>query len=1054
MQSKLNYEQVLAELLDRVDNWLWEIAIAYQGKPHSPLILNGEWQNCGHKQAYIGKFGFYSDGKPFVHVTYNNFKHGGITQKFPYKEVYIEIVSNHKLGKTYKPKPKPVNQQQQLDRPSKEDTLKAALADDLALWNDGVDNLPYLHSYWKNKGLTENIVDPSIKYCGIAASKFSAFPEIVIMAKIIGIDGEIKGFQKIYDDGRKELTTGMSKKSHFIILGTDGVLPEKLKEVWTAEGLATGATARLGLDNKKPVVVTIDCFNIETVVATLRGKFGPKSKCSIIIVADNDYWKTLEIDEITGKPKPNTGLTKAHPVALRHRCLIVAPNFEGLDTSKLPKDFDDLRQIAGIDEVKCQLALSRKPNLHLAITEQALIEERKRVWSNFYGNKVISINDKYIPDTVADENDGNVRTLEESILAQKVSLLRCPIGSGKTTAISKLIKNIKGSVLSITYLQSLAKEISYKFDIENYQDYQCYNLPEFAKLTELQRLSICLNSLYKLLDKQGRLIRPFDIVVIDEIQQVIRRLPSDIKKKTKVLSALKQIVQQAKHLILMDAHIDSLTMNLLKKWLPEEEFFVLLNEYQVGKDRNILLYDHEGMILDKALEALNNNQKVFIVSNSRKAAWEAFHFLKSATGKKGLAITGDNSGDNQTENFFSNVNGEAKKYDFIVASPSITSGISIDEDIFGFVGGIFTHMVNTPMDCIQALGRVRKAKTFHVYVSDIKQVLPTEEKDIAAKWTHTHKHDQNLLPFEDLTNQALIDVAQDYKEICVAAIKEANFAKLDFLTRFVKLCLLDGYNIQYVDNIDDDLEKAKFVKNEAKDLENTQFTKGRATSITVDDEEKERLKEKPRKTLEETQQLDKKEILDFYCLDENTPQEIVEQTIVEDRRGKTRKEVANLEIALASDAQIQQMRRDEIKAGIELEEDKRAFATEREVYQQILSFAGINTELISDEIPYSADHLLETFVPWVLANYMNVKGIFKRLAKPEQIQNDPVRVFGTMLRRLGLSHHRPGKHSDHYLINLALLEKRRELIQKRGKILIKTSKRAFDVYKNIITTTA
>jgi len=1054
MQSKLNYEQVLAELLDRADDWLWEISIAYQGKPHSPLILNGEWQNCGYKQAYIGNYGFYPDGKPFVRVTYHNFKHGGVTQKFPYKEAYIEIINNHKLNKTYKPKPKPVNQQQQPDRPSKEEILKAALDEDIALWNDGVDNLPYLHSYWKNKGFVENIVDPSIRYCSIAANKQSAFPQIVILAKVIGIDGQVKGFQKVYENGDKYLTPGMSKKGNFIILGTNGVLPDKLKEVWTAEGLATGATARLGLENRCPLVVTLGTSNIESVVSSLREQYGAKSKCSITIVADNDHWKTLEIDPLTNKPKPNAGLTKAHPVALRHRCLIISPNFSGLDTSKLPTDFDDLRKIAGIDEVKQQLALARKPNLRLAITEKSLLEERNRIWNNFFGHKIIAINERYLPDTLADENDGNIRNLSELMLSQKVSMFRCPINTGKTTSVGKLIKGFDGSILYISYLVSLAKDAANKLNLEDYTDYQGYNRPEYAKLTELRKLSICLNSLFKLLNKEGKLISKFNMVIIDEIQQVIRQLPSKIKHKTKVLSALKQIVQQADHLVLMDAHIDSLTMGFLKKWLPDEKGFVLLNEYQTGKNRHIWLYDHEGMITDKAIEAINSGQKAFIVTNNKKAAWEMFHFLRDITGKRGLAVTGDNSGDKTVENFFSNVNQEANKYDFIVASPSITSGISIDEDIFGFVGGVFTHTVNTPMDCLQALGRVRQAKAFHVYVSDVKQILPTEEKDIAAKWTHTHKHDQNLLPFEDLANEALIDVAKDYKEICVAATREANFAKQDFLTRFVKLCLIDGYDIRYADSTDEDLDKAKFVQAEATELEDIKFIKGRATAITVDDEEKERLQEKPRKTLEETQQLDKKEILDFYCLDENTPQEIIEQTIKEDQRGKTRKSTTNLELALASDVQIQQMRRDEVKAGIELSPDKRAFATEREAYQQILTFAGINTELISDEIPYSAEHLLETFVPWILANYRNVKGVFRRLAKPEQIQNDPVRVFGTMLKRLGLSHHRPGKHSDHYLINLALLEKRRELIQKRGKTPIKTSKGAFDVYNNIITTIA
>lgn len=1045
-KSSLSEDQILAELLDRCDDWLWETVAAYRGRPQSPPVLNNEWQNCGYKQGYIGKFGFYPDGKAYVHCSYNNYKHGSTS--FPYKETRNQIINDHRAGKIYAPRYKKSTQENEAPKPVKEELFRKALAEDKTLWDDGVENLPYLHNYWANKGFRENIIDPAIRYVAATTTV------IAIMVKIIAIDGELAGFQKIYADGTKEFTKAMTTKGSFIVLGTNGVLPEKLKEIFTTEGLATGATVRQALDNQIPVICTLYSGNIEPVISALRTKYGTKSKCSITIVADDDKWKALNIDPVSKRAIGNAGLSKAHPVALRHRCKIVSPNFEGFGTSKLPTDFDDLRQLAGLDEVKRQLALARKPNLHLAITEQALIEERKRIWNNFLGHKVISINDKYIPDTVADEHDGNIRTLEELILAQKVSLLRCPIGSGKTTAISKLLKNTNGTILSITYLQSLAKEISYKFNIENYQDYQGYSSSDYAKITELQKLSICLNSLYKLLDKDGHLVRKFDMVVIDEIQQVIRRLPTKIKKKTKVLSALKQIVQQANHLVLMDAHIDSLTINLLKKWLPKEQFFVLLNEYQVGKDRNMLLYDHEGMILDKALEALNNDQKVFIVSNNKKAAWEAFCFLQSATSKKGLAITGDNSGDKPVEKFFSNVNREVLNYDFIVASPSITSGISIDEDVFGFVGGIFTHMVNTPMDCLQALGRVRKAKTFHVYVSDVKQILPTEQEHIAAKWTHTHKHDAQLLPFEDLTNEALIDVAQDYKEICIAATREANFSKQDFLTRFAKLCLLDGYNIQYFDTTDNDLEQAKFLQAEATDLEDLHFIKGQSTSKTINDEEKEALQEKPRKTLEETQQLGKKEILDFYCLPEDTPTEVIEQTIVEDKRGKTRQAITNLETALASDAQIQQMRKDETKADIELEPDKRAFATEREVYQQILTFAGINTELISDEIPYSADHLLETFVPWILANYMNVKGIFKRLATSEQIEKDPVRTFGTLLKRLGLSHHRPGRHGTEYVINITELENRRELIIKRGKVPIKTPKGAHDVYINIITTTA
>jgi hypothetical protein len=131
------------------------------------------------------------------------------------------------------------------------------------------------------------------------------------------------------------------------------------------------------------------------------------------------------------------------------------------------------------------------------------------------------------------------------------------------------------------------------------------------------------------------------------------------------------------------------------------------------------------------------------------------------------------------------------------------------------------------------------------------------------------------------------------------------------------------------------------------------------------------------------------------------------------------------------------MRKDEAKAGITLDPDRRAFATEREIYQQILTIAGIDTELISNESQYSAATLLTTFVPWILCqtNYFILKGVFPRLATPEQLEHDPIRTFGSLHRRLGLSHSRVGTTKDgQYTVNIGRLEKMRELLLKRGKI--------------------
>jgi hypothetical protein len=102
------------------------------------------------------------------------------------------------------------------------------------------------------------------------------------------------------------------------------------------------------------------------------------------------------------------------------------------------------------------------------------------------------------------------------------------------------------------------------------------------------------------------------------------------------------------------------------------------------------------MIIDKAIETIENGQRALVVTNCKRQARQLY-LAAQKQDKKHLYISGDNPGDIDVKLLFENVNREAPNYDLIVTSPSVSSGISIDEDIFGFVGGIFEPKLFTPM---------------------------------------------------------------------------------------------------------------------------------------------------------------------------------------------------------------------------------------------------------------------------------------------------------------------------------------------------------------------
>lgn len=1141
---QLNNDLILAEMLERATDWLWETAIRYEGKPHAPLLLNNHWQKCGLKQAYIGSYGYSENSFPYVNVTYHNFKNGGITHSFPSWECYQQIVTELKMGKTFSKRVRPIEQERRI-QVSNYSIFIQAFINDKELWDEGVANLPYLHPYLKAKGFTENIVDPSIRYTTVS-TKNSIYPEIIIMARLVSIEGRVKGFQKIFPDGTKLLTAGMRKAGAFITLGLDVLdidkdaslinptsetdndadksydsdnnsnnannssnensnensyenndsiddadnelnssedidsknnnisptkqkrrrnknnnrtnitnnspdvllpevsLPDRISSLFTTEGLSTGQSVRVATGKSTPVIVTVDAPNIEGVVQNLRKKYGNYSRCNITICADNDYWKSLEIDEYTGRRKPNTGLMKASPAAYSYKCKMAFPNFSDLDTSTKPKDFNDLMQIGGIDETKRQIGLAVRPDLSLVIPDTVLERDKRHISSMFKRHKVITINERYIPDTVPDPEDGNIRTVTELIMQNKVTLMRCPIGTGKTTSIINLLNVVKEHVLYVCHLISLSKDGSNKLNIDNYIDFQSFS-KYGPKITNVENLSICVNSLYKLLDETLRIYNLPGVVTIDEISQVLRSVTTmHMEEKKAVLFSLKYLVQRVPHIVGLDAHIDNSVIETLENWLPKERFLILVNEYQVGQGKKVLFYENPGMIGNLAVETIHKGGRVFITTNSRRQAREIYEMLTQLFGETGLYIASDSTGEKKIQAFFDNVNEEAKKYKFIITSPSITSGISIDEDIFDFVGGIFNSVTNTPADALQALGRVRKAQVFHVWVSDQKQSLPTNAREIAAKWTETHQHDRNLLSFEDYLDDRWLDIAKDYTRLSVTVTKNINYAMNDFYTTFIKLCRLDGYTLDYGDSSPEEIAQGKFFQAIAKEAEEQEYIESRVEAPIISNEEKTELKKKSHKTREENCKMDKKEIIDFYRIDENAPKEVIEQVIIDDKRGKKRTEIRNMEIALANDNQVQQLRENELKAGIDLLPDKRNFAVEREVYQKILACAGIdlklNTNVISP-LRYTADDLRETFVPFMQSHYLIVKGVVPRLPTIDAIKSDPIRTFGTLLKRIGLKQTKIGRNENNqYCVDINSLTSVKTIIIKRGKVPLISSK--------------
>jgi putative DNA primase/helicase len=151
-----------------------------------------------------------------------------------------------------------------------------------------------------------------------------------LVVPVRGLDGRLRSLQFIGPDGGKRfLTDGRIQSSCSWIKGEGKTL--------VAEGMATAMS--LYMATGRNVVASFNSGNILPVVdALIKSKPG----IEITICADNDQFNDA-----------NVGVDKAKVVAKKHGLRMAIPSFK--DLSSKPTDFDDLRQLEGIGEVKRQV---------------------------------------------------------------------------------------------------------------------------------------------------------------------------------------------------------------------------------------------------------------------------------------------------------------------------------------------------------------------------------------------------------------------------------------------------------------------------------------------------------------------------------------------------------------------------------------------------------------------------------------------------------------------------------------------------------------------------
>ncbi|MBF0620936.1 MAG: hypothetical protein HQL54_03330 [Magnetococcales bacterium] len=455
-------------------------------------------------------------------------------------------------------------------------------------------------------------------------------------------------------------------------------------------------------------------------------------------------------------------------------------------------------------------------------------------------------------------------------------------GGGKTTSLRKSdIVNFSSSnrVLFITFRRSLAGMTSHAFGTAHYLE--CDD-----KMLQMENgVVICADSLYKL-DPGTK----FDTVILDESEQIISHFIAETMSfRLKNFDQFRRLVHQVGTVVCLDADLSDLTFDTVMAARPKDETpYILINEYQANKDRTIHVYSSKEEVWRQVKSALHGGGKVYFATNSKREAKKLHHDLKTFDSDlRGICISSDTSQEEASLDIIRDVNEHCIKYDYVIATPSIVSGISIDVEHFTHVFGIFNSMSTTYHDALQALSRVRTIDALHVYLDPCMGYLETDSEKIGLDWIKSHEDKEHLVGIS--LDGARFCRHSVFEKLAQEVTAHQNESKNDFKRHFLTSAINEGYDINFVEYDPAAIEAGRADRQLATEELKNELVNGILDSDVIDDDEFDDLKKQMDHgilSVEDRYKLDRRWITDFYG-------EVNREIVIEDNDGRFRKACQN-----------------------------------------------------------------------------------------------------------------------------------------------------------------
>lgn len=464
------------------------------------------------------------------------------------------------------------------------------------------------------------------------------------------------------------------------------------------------------------------------------------------------------------------------------------------------------------------------------------------------------------------------------------------------------------------------------------------------------KLAACINSCLK--PEFNPVLNNLDGLFIDEASQTLRHTCAGgaIKYPVAVFNKMLDMVSSTTdHVILTDADANDtlvefceLALKVRNKRLKEihgdnftpEQIHIIDGETNCN-DINIYHTDNATAFL-KATQDVIDGHRTLIANDSADDGEKLYNYLKEkAPEKKGLLITMETKPSDEVIAFTDSPNRVSKKYDYIIYSPSISSGVSITNGHFKRHYGLFCGTV-APSDAIQMIRRDRKSRSF---VLGLVTKHSSRETNPLNMWlSMLLVNDSNLNIELDKERGAILLKTQDleFDRFRIDLITQENKSKNDFANNMLLMLWADGYQLHFLDADELAKEQGKLAREKASEQIKNQDLIRHLNLDTPSEAEAKILQAKPNLSKDERAKLNRRDIERLLLMP------VTEDSIGFLKKGGLRK-VALMELLRMKPDEAIKYDQAEIEAGVQ--PSKRTYASKQQrALRDFFEIAGIDWE--------------------------------------------------------------------------------------------------------------